>query len=102
MATDGKTGGVDSARLVRRLSQLNAGFRRKIQQTERSQVHWQECKFSQILYGQVTEDTRVARISYKSVVSSFEDLELSVSEAVWESEYKPQKDQIEKKILNIH
>ena len=91
MATDSKTWGVDSAHLVRRLSQLNA----EIQQTERSQLHWQECKFYQILYGQVTEDTRSARISYESVVSLFEDLELSVSEAVWESKYKLQKDEVD-------
>ena len=97
MAADGKTGGVDPARLVRRLSQLNASFRRKVQQNERSQAHWQECKYSQILYGQVTEDTRDARISYENVVSSFEDL--AVSEAVWESEYLRQRDEIENKFL---
>ena len=96
METAGKSGGVDPAvRLVRRLNQLNAGFRRKIQQAERSQSHWQECKFLKNLYGQVTEDTKSTRVSYDNVILSFEELELAVPEAVWEKEYKHQKDEIE-------
>ena len=96
MEIAGKSGTVDPAvRLVRRLSQLKAGFGKKVQQAEHSASMWQECKFSSKLYGQVEKDTEATRASYDNVDLSFDELELAVSETIWKTEYSAQKDQIE-------
>ena len=93
---------MDPACLVRRLSQLKSGFHRKLQETERNQQLWSAYKYSQVLYNQVNRFTDETRVKYEQVISSYDDLELSVTEAVWQNEYQARKQEIEDEYLRFN
>ena len=85
----------NTARLVRRLFQLKSAFMKKNGDTRQAVEARSQQSTSKYLFDRVSQCFNEAKEKFDIVITSSEELEMSVEEAVWISDYKDNKAEVE-------
>ena len=84
-----------SARLVRRLAQLKSAFMKKLEETQKERELWTQCRWSTLLFDQVSWCFNEAKKKYDLGIVTNEELEMCNEESVWQKDYAGNKEDIE-------
>ena len=85
----------NTAKLVRRLDQLKSAFMKKNDDTRQAMEAWNQCRTSKYLFDRVSQCFEETKTKFDIVITSSEELEMNVEEAVWIKDYKDNKEEVE-------